>query len=100
MKFKKPILITILATVVIIIIIAILLFPKPCSYINFAWGAVKRDCDCLGYQVDNFCRAPDGSPCPDAGEGTSCIGIVTKKKCYDYQGYNQGEYIWKQIPCR
>lgn len=71
--------------------------PLPCSYINFAWGAEKKDCECLGIMIDTSCRTPDGSSCPDAGSSTGCIGIVKEYKCYQWDKENNSE--WKQIPC-
>lgn len=63
------------------------LISKPCGYINFARWATKTDCSCIGYKIDTSCKDSKGYSCPDAGETTACIGIITKRKCYNYQNH-------------
>lgn len=96
---KKIILIAI-PIIVMVVILAILITPKPCGHENYAWGSTKSDCDCFGYKIDTSCTSSDGGPCPDAGSKTSCIGIIKEKKCYEFQGRSeQGGFDWKQISC-
>ena len=63
-----------------IIIGGYIVFPKPCDYSNFAWGQVKRECDCIGVKIDTSCKTPNGQACPDAGGGNVCVGIVTERR--------------------
>lgn len=73
------------------------LFPKRCGYVNFAWGEpVRRECSCLGVEVDTSCRMPDGGPCPDAGGSSVCRGVVLERMCYDYDYEAQG---WVPASC-
>jgi hypothetical protein len=73
-----------------------LFFPKPCDYDNVAWIPVHRECECMGVKVDASCRGPDGEPCPDAGEGTACLGMVLRRTCYDFSAESQS---WSPKPC-
>lgn len=66
--------------IIVVIIVVYIVFPKDCDYTNFAWGYVHRECDCLGVKIDNSCRTPSGGPCPDAGGGNACVGIVTDRR--------------------
>lgn len=72
--------IKILLIVVAVIVIGYIALPKSCDYDNFAWGGVHRECDCLGVKIDISCKIPGGGPCPDAGGGNACIGIVTGRR--------------------
>lgn len=75
---KKSIKITLV--VISLFLAGYIVFPKPCDYTNYAWGYINRECDCLGIKIDNSCKTPDGQPCPDAGGGNACIGIVTDRR--------------------
>jgi hypothetical protein len=63
-----------------VILVGYIAFPKLCDYENFAWGHVKKECDCLGIKIDNSCKTPNGQSCPDAGGGNVCVGIVTDRR--------------------
>lgn len=102
-KIKKGIVILFLLSILIIIIGFIglsILFPLPCGYTNFAWGAVRQECSCFGIEVDTSCKTPEGYPCPDAGGSTGCYGIITDIRCYDYDMMNENEnFKWTQVSC-
>ena len=72
--------IKIILIIVIILFVGYIVFPKPCDYDNSAWGGVHKECDCLGIKIDNSCKTPSVQPCPDAGGGNACIGIVTGRR--------------------
>src|SRR3989338_1705153 len=95
---NKLIIIMAIASVTIsIMLIFLIKNPLPCDYINFAWGAVKIECDCLGIKADTSCKTPDGNPCPDAGGETGCIGIIKEKRCYDFNGRDKQNAQWDQV---
>jgi hypothetical protein len=99
----KKIIITVLVVFALVLsgvtIVPMVLSGGSCDYTNFAWGAVHRECSCLGIKVDNSCRDFSGQPCPDAGGGKACVGIVTERRCYELDGYRDGEYKWTQVSC-
>jgi len=103
-KYDKKMIIMVSIVVCIIVIILIGFRsnnPLPCDYTNFAWGAVKKECDCLGVKIDTSCKTPNGEICPDAGSSTECIGIVKEYTCYNFTRWNEEHNAeWTQILCK
>ena len=90
---------TIIVIVIIVLVLSLILlvsraFLFPCEYENFAWGAVKGKCDCIGIKIDTSCKTPSGGPCPDAGESSGCIGIIMGRECYEMKNTE-----WTEVSC-
>lgn len=81
----------------IVILIIVFFFPKDAGYMNLAWGAIKKECKCIGIKRT---LTPDFN-CVDCGISYQCIGIPYDCKCYgipDY--YRHGTLHWTEVPCK
>jgi hypothetical protein len=100
-KRTRIILIIISAVFLGLVIFFVANYPaKQCDSINFAWGAQKTECSCRGIKIDTSCGTKL-HPCPDAPSTTGCIGKITERRCYSFNGWNNTSTTdeWTQIPC-
>ncbi len=79
----------IIAIVIVLIVLAIFLFPKSCGNWGTAVGAEYKQCNCIGLKINSFTIG--GGP-------VACYGIPVSEYCYKMD--NVDESIQKiDIPC-
>lgn len=98
MSRTKKILLALLIVFFIFILFQYIRFPlsdllySDCDYENYAWGAYRNSCTCLGIKIAS--NPPAGTR--DAGTGSGCVGLVISKECFEGE---DSSGPWKKVPC-